>query len=194
MVDDSILDLAGSIPIGVIIVSGDRQVVSMNRRAVQIAQKGDSFLIQNNLLRAARPGQTGELDKLIEAALAGQSPRGMIVRESNELPLWVQAVPLSEGRAAVLISDPEQRCIPDDEMLGALFGLTPAERRLASLLIQGASLREAAAQLQISLHTARTHLKVIFHKTGTNRQSRLMFRLLSATAAGFRAPALYKTA
>jgi DNA-binding CsgD family transcriptional regulator len=194
MVDDSGLDLAGSIPIGVIIVSGDRQVVSMNRRASQIAQKGDSFLIQNNLLRAARPGQTGELDKLIEAALAGQSPRGMIVRETNELPLWIQAVPLTEGRAAVLISDPEQRCIPDDEMLGALFGFTPAERRLASLLCQGASLREAAAQLQISLHTARTHLKVIFHKTGTNRQSRLMFRLLSATAAGFRAPVMVKTA
>jgi DNA-binding CsgD family transcriptional regulator len=58
--------------------------------------------------------------------------------------------------------------------LAALFGLTRAERRLLDRLIAGENLRDAAAALQISLHTARTQLKATFSKTGRRSQGALL--------------------
>jgi hypothetical protein len=40
------------------------------------------------------------------------------------------------------------------------------------------------AKLRISLHTARDHLKIVFAKTGTSRQSQLV-ALLTRTVAAF---------
>jgi DNA-binding CsgD family transcriptional regulator len=58
-----------------------------------------------------------------------------------------------------------------------LFGLTPAECRLADLLAEGLELRNCAECMHITVGTARFMLKSIFHKTETHRQSQLI-RLL----------------
>jgi DNA-binding CsgD family transcriptional regulator len=63
-----------------------------------------------------------------------------------------------------------------------MFGLTPAESRLAEMLVSGLTVQEAALQLFISAHTAKTHLKRILSKTGTRRQSELVSLLLSIGA------------
>jgi DNA-binding CsgD family transcriptional regulator len=60
------------------------------------------------------------------------------------------------------------------------FGLTLAEARLALHLVTGETLRTAAAKLSISYETARSHLKNIFHKTGTGRQAELVVVVLTA--------------
>jgi DNA-binding CsgD family transcriptional regulator len=61
------------------------------------------------------------------------------------------------------------------------FGLTPAESRLALRLVSGESLQTAASALDITYETARTVLKNIFAKTGTDRQTQLVGVILSAT-------------
>lgn len=53
------------------------------------------------------------------------------------------------------------------------YGLTPAERRVAVLIAAGHSPREIAAQLGISFHTVRAHLRSTYAKTGVNRQTAL---------------------
>jgi len=65
--------------------------------------------------------------------------------------------------------------------IAQLFELTPAERRIVDHLVGGGDLREAAAQLCISIHTARTQLKSIFRKTGRRSQNELL--LLAARMA-----------
>jgi len=60
------------------------------------------------------------------------------------------------------------------DKLGQLFELTPAEIRLLRQIVDGKSVRDAAAQLRISLHTARTQLKTIFRKTGRRTQGQLL--------------------
>jgi DNA-binding CsgD family transcriptional regulator len=60
------------------------------------------------------------------------------------------------------------------------FGLTPSEARLVLHLISGEALRSAAAHLHITYETARTHLKNIFGKTGTCRQSELVIVIVTA--------------
>ena len=66
------------------------------------------------------------------------------------------------------------------EVLGKLYGLTQAETRLIGLLATDLTLEEAAASLGVARTTARTHLRHIFDKTGTKRQSELMKLVLSA--------------
>lgn len=73
---------------------------------------------------------------------------------------------------------PPQAEIPG---LGRL-GLSPAESRLANALRRSAGLKEAAAALGISAHTARNQLASIFAKLGVNRQGDLI-RILTELGA-----------
>ena len=94
-------------------------------------------------------------------------------------------VPASSTEAAVvaLIVDPAQRSAPADTLLKKLFGLTPTEARVASLLAQGDRLEEIAKGLGVQQSTVVFHLRNIFVKTGTNRQTDLVALLLSLTVA-----------
>jgi DNA-binding CsgD family transcriptional regulator len=76
------------------------------------------------------------------------------------------------------MTDPEQRVAQTSEQLVDRYGLTFAEASLAMRLVQGESIAEAAAALGITEHTARTHLKRVFAKTGTMRQAELVREVL----------------
>lgn len=60
-----------------------------------------------------------------------------------------------------------------------LYRITPAQMRLAGLIIGGDSLVEAARRLGVSINTARTQLRRMFEKTGVNSQTTLVIALLS---------------
>lgn len=64
--------------------------------------------------------------------------------------------------------------LPSEAQLRALFGLTPAEARLAQLLASGDTLEEVAEKLAIKLSTARSQLSVIFSKSDIRRQTKLV--------------------
>lgn len=65
-------------------------------------------------------------------------------------------------------------------LLRATYDCTAREATLAGALADGCTLTEAATMLGISIHTARTHLKRVFRKTGTNRQAELLRLVLLA--------------
>ena len=65
-------------------------------------------------------------------------------------------------------------------LLRATYGCTAREATLAGALTDGCTLAEAATTLGISIHTARTHLKRVFRKTGTSRQTELLRLVLLA--------------
>ena len=67
-------------------------------------------------------------------------------------------------------------------LLQQLYGLTPAEARVAQAMLQGHGLDATAKILDIQRTTARTHLYRLFEKTGTHRQSELV-RLLAGVPA-----------
>ena len=88
---------------------------------------------------------------------------------------WVQP---SDGMVLVTFDDTAQ---VDRRILGAsvVFGLSPAQQRLARLLIDGKDLAAAAKVLSVSVNTARTQLRRIFEKTGVHNQSALVRLMLS---------------
>lgn len=69
-------------------------------------------------------------------------------------------------------------------LVGKLFGLAPAEARLAILLGEGLTLREAAARLGITENSVRSYSKNMFHKTGLKRQVDIV-RLIQRSIALF---------
>jgi DNA-binding CsgD family transcriptional regulator len=62
--------------------------------------------------------------------------------------------------------------------LRELYTLTAVEARLATRLSQGQSVEEAAAEMGVTVNTARAYLKRIYSKIGVRRQSDLIRRLL----------------
>jgi len=69
------------------------------------------------------------------------------------------------------------------DQLGDLFGLTPSEARLAWAFAAGRSMNEAATELGISIETARTYSKRVFHKTGARGQADLVRIILTSLLA-----------
>lgn len=59
------------------------------------------------------------------------------------------------------------------------YGLTAREADISLLLCQGLGTKEMAAELSISVHTVRDHLKAIFDKAGVNSRGELVAQLFS---------------
>jgi DNA-binding CsgD family transcriptional regulator len=87
----------------------------------------------------------------------------------------------------LFITDPERVCEPDVDLLRRFHSLAPAEAQVARLLLQNKSVREIAELLRISANTVRFHLKQLFSKTGTRRQSELVRLLLRTVQVRTRA-------
>lgn len=70
----------------------------------------------------------------------------------------------------------------DPYLLAMTFDLTPAESRLAALLVNGRSTEECATEIGVKISTVRTQLLSIFRKTGAGSQADLVRLVLSAAA------------
>ena len=66
--------------------------------------------------------------------------------------------------------------------LQTVFGLTPAETRLAEHLLRGKNLSEIGEELKVGRETLKSQLRSLFTKTDTRRQGELIARLLSTTS------------
>lgn len=77
------------------------------------------------------------------------------------------------GRRLLLLRPVAVNGRVEADLLATVFGLTPAEARLASELTDGPGLDAGCAALGIGRETGRTHLKSIFLKTNTSSQAEL---------------------
>jgi len=60
-------------------------------------------------------------------------------------------------------------------------GLTPAEQRVADLIAGGATNRDAAAALFVSVRTVETHVASIYRKLGVRTRVELTHKLSGAS-------------
>lgn len=84
--------------------------------------------------------------------------------------------------ALVHMVDPAQPRAPVIDALIQLFGLTPAEAKVALSLSNGNSIAETARASATSKNTTRSHIRSIFSKMGINRQSDLIRTVLISVA------------
>jgi DNA-binding CsgD family transcriptional regulator/PAS domain-containing protein len=183
-----------SLDTGVVAVDGQNRVLWANERAASILEKGRGITSSGGRLGINYPSEAAHLEQLVRSATMGASGNhaacgGAIAIHASDslLPLSVvvapgnsNRIPAGSGRpcALIFIYDPTAKPASRMRVLQALFGLTPAESRFVSRLLDGMDLSAAAVSVGVTSATARFMLKVIFRKTGVHRQSELI-RLLS---------------
>ena len=59
-------------------------------------------------------------------------------------------------------------------MIGKLYGLTPAERKVAEILSRGLTPTQAAGSLGVSDNTIKTHVARIYSKLDVSKQAELV--------------------
>lgn len=182
---------------GVVFVGPDLKVMYRNARAASILESGDGLRCERNgRLAATLPSDDVRLRQAVRAVLdplgtelpaAGSSL--CIGRVSAERPYSLTVAPLGlnfgdgpHAREAVLIlisaDDFELEGI--ERYLTGIHGLTRTETKVARKLAEGLSTARIADRLGIRESTVRTHLKRIFAKTSTSRQSELVKLILEA--------------
>ncbi|MBS1793307.1 MAG: hypothetical protein JSS81_05605 [Acidobacteria bacterium] len=183
---------------GVVVVNRAGRPVFMNERARRLLDDGDGLAIdRRGALSANSPADAKKLKACLQGLFDanGQQRFGrcgvlQMARASGRRPLTIfvspfverSLNPLNSGTLAVLyISDPAAEPAAVEPVLTEIYGLTPAEAKLAAILARGATLSEAGTQLGIKQNTIRTHLKRIFSKTETNRQSELVKLILNSS-------------
>lgn len=174
---------------GVVAVDEQGRVVLTNEQAETALEKGHAITTRRGRLAATHSSEAAGLERLVHSAAMTGGGRGTenggvitIHGEAESAPMSVIVTPfrsnriLAEGRPCALafICDPAAKPAPRAAALRSLFGLTPAECRLAGLLHEGLELRLAAQRMGVTAATARFMLKRIFSKTGSHRQSELI--------------------
>lgn len=162
-------------------------VLWTNRAAQRMLDDGNGLSMAKGRLRA----DSRDDDLKLAGMLAAQSeerrsgPQWMRITRSGDAHLELMIRPVGRGSShnVVFISDPERVATCSPEALRVLYGLSRAEQLVACELIAGASTREIGATLNVTGNTVRAHLKSLFLKTGTRRQTDLVRLLVSGVAS-----------
>lgn len=189
------------LPFGVFMLDEAGRILWANRAAQSIAAANDGLATRGGCLLAAAADENATLSRLIGEAALTATGQGLaaggalsLPRPSLRRPLAVLVAPFRVARTehallsrqpavVVLVSDPEAKPRPAPELLAQLYGLTAREAELVTLLLDGLDLRDAAERLALRMNTVRTHLREVFHKTGTRRQAELVALVLRSVAA-----------
>lgn len=94
----------------------------------------------------------------------------------------VEAWSLQKKYAVIFLTDPNLQVRLPSELLMMQFGLTKTEAALAVHIHAGGAIADYCDIRYVTLNTARTQLKTIFHKTGVTRQGELVALLNRMTA------------
>jgi DNA-binding CsgD family transcriptional regulator len=147
----------------------------------------DELFIRNQRLYLRDKLAASILDRSLRR-LAGTSDHDavrfspIVARREVGRPVIIEALPIPpaaktpflRARALLTLTSMDLKPVPDPSVLAGVFGLTPAEVRLASIIATGANLDLAADQLHVSRSTVRNQLKTVFAKTATHRQAELV--------------------
>lgn len=174
---------------GVVVCDSNGHVQWMNRSARDRIARNSTLYLREGTLTI-----TGEKDALLQRALLSRQSHHSnttfltLDHSRHRLHLAIQPLTYPDGRRGadgtlVMISDGNLHGEIPAAALVALFGLTQAESLLASAIVQGHTLEEYAHRRGVSVGTVRYQLKQVLSKTGTNRQSELMRKILCSAAA-----------
>ncbi len=170
---------------GIVLIDGACRVSFANSLAKSICRETDGLALRGDQLVALGKPDSARLSCAIRCAVNGGQDASLRVERPQRRPvsLLIAALPLRDGykgmpAALVLINDPDRAPAPPRVRLIQAYGLTGAEAGVAQLMLRGVGIADVAQRLNISVETARTHVRRLLTKTGTHRQSDLILLLL----------------
>ncbi len=187
---DSIFGMFDLMPFGVALFDRKGSLVVINKPAREIVAQNDGLSLKNGNISAAVLSQSISIATMLRNASQlshgiGVEPIGIsrITRPSGKRSYEMLILPVYENRkesvvskvsSAVFIFDLESEKESLDVLLARLYDLTRAEVNVLKLLLQGHSATQISDRFSLSRETVKTHLRHIFQKTETNRQSELV--------------------
>ncbi|MAA74821.1 MAG: hypothetical protein CMN28_08950 [Salinisphaeraceae bacterium] len=178
-------------PLPFLLVDAKGIILAASRGAQLLVDREKSFAADKNRLAMTAAVKQQSLTRLIEKAIDGKAPDPrsstlvLKVERSGNAPLalLVSAIPgFSSPPVAVYLHEPSFTARISEPVLCELYDLTPAEARVARMMVNGGAPREIAEQSNTSVHTVRNQIKSVFSKTGAARQAELAILLLGGPA------------
>lgn len=182
--------------VGLILANADGLIADTNGFADELLAQDDGLTSRSGKLTVSKKREQDRLEILINGAIGvtlthAHSGGGFlnVSRPSGQEPYKVLITPAPEAMpflerqgaaAAIYLLDPEKDVELNLRELQELFGLTFAESNVAASIVKGMDVNETAVALGVTRNTVRTHLKRVFEKSGTKRQSQLVLKILSA--------------
>jgi DNA-binding CsgD family transcriptional regulator/PAS domain-containing protein len=177
-----------ALDVGLIGLDTRGKICLLNRRAEALLDSGEFLVIRNGKITATDPTGAVALGRLLRP-LGGQRSKESL---GDEIELrgagrsvYLSAFPFTvdnrlnpQSGVMITITDPATMPGSRSRLLSALFGLTPAEIRVAMMLVGGLDAREIADRGGVSYDTVRFQLKSIYNKLGVSRQAQLV-RMIS---------------
>ena len=187
----ALMPLLDLLLVSIVVTDQEARILYANRRGSALLAEGRALRNGSGKLSAANPKCALELRRaILKAATGGRAASDgcgepvPLPAENRELTAWVlpleRVTGVGHGQAAIFVQ--EKRAIFSSALFMRRFGATPAELRILELLLDGMTTAEIAPTLKISFNTVRTHLKSLFAKTGTCRQTELL-RLATCAVA-----------
>jgi DNA-binding CsgD family transcriptional regulator len=166
-------------------LDAEGRVLWRNSAAERELEQGHDLVVRNGRLAA----RDRAIDRALQSAInwASTLNLGFAVQRSAvpilpepaiDEPAKIWWVTADAGVIEVAVHD---RRLPDDRLAlaAAVYGLSPAQARVARAIVAGQDLSAAAAELGIRLNTARTHLRRLFDKIGVRNQTAMVRALLT---------------
>lgn len=188
--------VANHISMGMMLLTPNGRVYWSNQCAKELVQRSEHIrLIDGQLTFTHSTDQQVFNTLFAKASLQEESPQRLIATVGqyrlNPLQLLVTNVSVRpNGRdlpletvMGVFLSENHQGFAPLEGEIGPLYGLTPAESRLAIALANGLSLEEYSLEKGVSIGTVRIQLKSIFSKMDITRQQELVRVLWASVSA-----------
>ena len=175
-------------PVAVVTLRRDLSVMDANDKARALVKAGWVSLAGDRFHFTDRRAQT-QLSQLAAAAAPATAAFNAVGPEGDEIAILgarlspqvadTLAGPI-EGAAVILTIGINSRApLLQIDRLGAWYGLTPSEARLAAALAAGDTLADYAAIRNVSLNAVRFLLKGVYRKTGVGGQAQLVAAIRS---------------
>lgn len=172
------------------------RVFHMNRKAIELLAASPELRVEDMHLVATDSAASRRLSLEISNALQANRDEAttrdeiVLIPRRGQLPLMLMVAPVHDDaqpanvhRSALLFAfDPAAAPQLTPGRIRKLFSLTNAEAALAVALCSGQTLDSFAQERSVALSTVKTHLKNVFAKTNTNRQTELVSLILASPA------------
>jgi len=164
------------------LLDGERFILHANRAARAAAATDHAAVERDGRLQLRRDGPDRDLALRLAQLVRGPHGERAVVDarlRPGDPPTWLhllalepQAVLGAFGTRPLVVAtlfDPSRSTTLDPRALADLFGLTPAEARVATLIAEGVTADVMAARLGCAESTVRTHIRNVLGKLGARR-------------------------